>query len=80
MTLKIHGKLKFIGSIYYFKKLARGTHGSEGFQITITITNWLPWILSYGAVMITQPCLGVPVVNIVIRIVCNGKVFFKKFE
>ena len=37
MTLKIHGKLKFIGSIYYFKKLARGTHGSEGFQITITM-------------------------------------------
>ena len=37
MTLKIHGKLKFIGSIYYLKKLARGTHGSEGFQITITM-------------------------------------------
>ena len=37
MTLTIHGKLKFIGSTYYFKKLARGTHGSEGFQITITM-------------------------------------------
>ena len=57
----------------YHEILKPNIHTSD--ESNKIISNWLPWILSYGAVMITQPCLSVPVVNIVIRIVCNGKVF-----